>query len=93
MWSVNQVAHVKTYPLLRIEDLFVFAGGQTFSKLDLFLQLEVDDESNKYLTINTSKGLFQYNRMPFGVASAPSIRWTVFSSKGLRESGISVMIF
>ena len=50
--------------------------GTLFSKLDLanaFLQLPLDDTSKQYLTINLHKGLFQYNRLPFGVASAPSI--------------------
>ena len=33
-----------------------------------------DDESKKYTTINTSKGLFHYDeQLPFGVSSAPSI--------------------
>ena len=30
-------------------------------------------ESQKYMTVNTHKGLFKYKRLPFGVASAPSI--------------------
>ncbi|XP_060587297.1 uncharacterized protein K02A2.6-like [Ruditapes philippinarum] len=33
----------------------------------------VDDESKKFLTISTHKGLFRYNRLVFGVASAPAI--------------------
>ena len=33
----------------------------------------MDPDSAKFLVINTHKGLFQYNRLPFGVASAPSI--------------------
>ena len=30
-------------------------------------------ESKKYTTINTHKGLYQYNRLPFGISSAPGI--------------------
>ena len=33
----------------------------------------MSDESKKYLTINTHKGLYQFNRFVFGVASAPAI--------------------
>jgi hypothetical protein len=35
--------------------------------------MEMEEESKKFLTINTHKGLFQYNRLVFGVASAPAI--------------------
>ena len=41
--------------------------------LDAFLQLEVEEDSKELLTINTHKGLFRYNRLPFGVKTAPSI--------------------
>ncbi|KAK3766195.1 hypothetical protein RRG08_017637 [Elysia crispata] len=33
----------------------------------------VEENSKKYLTINTHKGLYQVNRLAFGVASAPAI--------------------
>ena len=33
----------------------------------------LDDESNKFMVINTHKGLYQYTRMPFGISSAPAI--------------------
>lgn len=33
----------------------------------------MDQESKKYTTINTHKGLFQYNRLPIGVSAAPAI--------------------
>ena len=52
------------------------AGGKTFTKLDLsnaYLQLPLDEPSKEYLVINTHKGLFKYNRLPFGVSSAPAI--------------------
>ena len=48
-----------------------------FSKLDLshaYQQLLLDDESKKLTTINTTtRGLFQYQRLPFGILSAPAI--------------------
>ena len=75
--TVNPVLEVDIYPQPRREDLFAsLAGGQKFSKLDMsnaYLQMEVDEESRQYLTINTTKGLFVYNRLVFGIASAPAI--------------------
>ena len=60
-----------------VEELFTaLAGGKLFSKLDLshaYLQIPLDESSRRYVTINTHKGLFEYLRLPFGVASAPSI--------------------
>jgi hypothetical protein len=75
--TVNRAAKLDTYPLPRIEDLFAsLAGGKSFTKLDLahaYQQVPLDDKSKELVTINTQKGLFQYHRLPFGVASAPSI--------------------
>ena len=75
--TVNQVTKLDTYPLPRIEDLFAsLSGGQAFTKLDLsnaYQQVSLDDASKAYIMINTSRGLFRYNCLPFGVASAPSI--------------------
>ena len=82
--TVNQVAKLDKYPIPRIEDLFAsLSGGQKFSKLDLshaYQQIELDQESRRYVVINTHKGLFTYNRLPFGVASAPSIFQRVMES-------------
>ena len=33
----------------------------------------LDNDSRKYVTINTHKALYCYTRLPFGVASAPAI--------------------
>ena len=41
-----------------------------------YMQLSLDPESNKYVTISTQKGLFQYTRLPFGISSALAILQT-----------------
>lgn len=75
--TINQASQLNTYPLPRVEDLFtMLAGGKTFTKLDMshaYQQLLLEEESKQYVTVNTHKGLFKYNRLVFGVASSPAI--------------------
>ena len=75
--TINPVIREDKFPLPRVEDIFAkMAGGKRFSKIDLknaYLQIEVEETSKQYLTINTHTGLFQYNRLPFGIKTAPSI--------------------
>ena len=75
--SINSVLQVDQYPLPKIEYIFAtLAAGQHFSKMDLrqaYLQMEVEEESKKLLTINTSQCLFHYHRLLFGVASTAAI--------------------
>lgn len=75
--SVNPVLSIDQYPLPRPTDLFAtLAGGKYFSTLDLshaYNQIQLDEDSKKYLTINTHRGLYRYTRLPFGVASAPAL--------------------
>jgi hypothetical protein len=75
--TINQALSVEEYPLPTPEEMFTtLSGGKVFSKLDLsqaYLQLPIDDASKPYLVINTHQGLYMYNRLPFGVASAPAI--------------------
>ena len=35
--------------------------------------MEVEEESKTFLTVNTHRGLYQYQRLPYGVASAPAV--------------------
>ena len=74
--TVNKELEKDVYPLPRVEDLFSsLSGGTFFTKLDMthaYQQLVLDEESRKFTTINTTKGLFRYNRLPFGVSSAPA---------------------
>ena len=38
-----------------------------------YQQMTLNEESQKFTTINTHEGLFQYNRLPFGVSLVPRI--------------------
>ena len=66
------------------KDLFTsLAGGKAFTTLDMsqaYQQLLLDEPSKKLVVINTLKGLFQYNRLPFGITSAPGIIHRVMDS-------------
>ena len=74
--TLNQALEPEVYPLPKIEELFAaLAGGLTFTKLDLshaYQQLVLDERSAMVATINTHKGLFKYNRLPFGISTAPA---------------------
>ena len=38
-----------------------------------YQQIPLEGQSKKFITINTHKGLFQFNRLPYGVSSSPGI--------------------
>ena len=75
--TVNQVAKLDNYPIPNAEDLFAtLSGEEKFTKLDTsqaYQQIVLEEESKNYTTINFHKGLYQYNRLPYGVSSSPGI--------------------
>lgn len=75
--TVNSASKLDRYPIPKVEGLLAsLSGGKKFTKLDLsqaYLKVELDEESRKYVTINTQKGLFQYTRLPYCVSSAPGM--------------------
>ena len=79
--TINPNVIPEHYPLPNAEDMFAsLNGGNVFSKIDLthaYQQLEINEASKQYLTINTHKGLYRYQRMPYGVTSAPSIPYPI----------------
>ena len=82
--TVNQVSKLDRYPIPKIEDLFAtLSGGKSFTKLDLsqaYQQVPLHESSKQYVVITTHKGLFRYNRLPYGVSSAPGIFQRVMES-------------
>uniref|UniRef100_A0A183BQV6 Reverse transcriptase domain-containing protein n=1 Tax=Globodera pallida TaxID=36090 RepID=A0A183BQV6_GLOPA len=87
--TVNPWLDIHQYPLPRPEELFTtLNNGKRFSKLDLkeaYLQLMLDDKAKECLTICTHKGLYQFTRMPYGVASAPAIFQQAMERNSLRK--------
>lgn len=75
--TVNKILKVEQYPIPTFEDMMQeMQGGISYTKLDLshaYHQVELEPEARKYTTINTHRGLYQYTRLPFGLASAPAL--------------------
>ena len=62
--TVNLASKLDNYPIPRIEESSLSQAYQ---------QLLLDDEAKQFVVINTQRRLFRYNRLPFGVSSAPGI--------------------
>lgn len=94
--TVNPHLIIDQYPLPRIEELFAkLHGGEEFSKIDLsmaYQQLVLDSKSREYTTISTSKGLFRYTRLVYGLASAPAIFQKTMDSLFSGFSGVVVFM-
>ncbi|XP_030368972.1 uncharacterized protein K02A2.6-like [Scaptodrosophila lebanonensis] len=75
--AVNAQIDIEQYPLPTRESLLhTVRRGTHFSKIDLkdaYLQMELDDSSKQFMVVSTPLGLFQYQRLPYGIASAPAI--------------------
>ncbi|XP_043064465.1 uncharacterized protein K02A2.6-like [Drosophila ficusphila] len=91
--AVNAQIDVELYPLPTKEALFhIIRHGKQFSKIDLkdaYLQMELDEASKEIMVVNTPVGLFQYQRLPYGIASAPAIfqRYLEQLLKGIEGCG------
>eukprot|EP00794_Sanderia_malayensis_P001704 gene1704-1898_t len=75
--TISKFSVLEKYPVPTIEELMgKLQGGKKFTKLDLskaYHQLELTAKSEKFTTISMTKGLYQYNRLPFAVTSAVTI--------------------
>ncbi|KIH67346.1 integrase core domain protein [Ancylostoma duodenale] len=74
--GLNKALESFDYPLPVPEDIFARLNGRAvFSQIglsDAYL-IELSDKSKKMVVINTHRGLFQNNRLTFGIKTAPSI--------------------
>ena len=75
--KLNKALVKDSYPLPRIEDIFATLGkSKFFSTLDLksgYHQISIAPEDREKTAFCTRTSLFEFNCMPFGIASAPAI--------------------
>ncbi|XP_063690927.1 uncharacterized protein LOC134823403 isoform X1 [Bolinopsis microptera] len=75
--TLNKCISTRQYPLPTVEEcLNAVQGGQTFSKIDIkkaYNNLLIRNEDRVLTTLNTHKGLYQWNRLPDGINSASAI--------------------
>jgi len=74
--DVNKALIPERYPLPTMEELTMkVAGATVFSKIDLkwgYLQLEISKQARQLTAFVTHEGVFQFVRLPFGLATGPS---------------------
>ena len=74
--KLNAVTKKDAHPLPRFEDIFdTLTGSKFFCTLDLAMkyhQVEVHPDDREKTAFSTQFGRFQYNVMPFGLATAPA---------------------
>ena len=75
--TVNKSMNTVQYPFPTVESVLGrISDAKIFSKLDLaqaYLQLPLSEGSKKFTTINTTEGLYQFQFLPFGIASSSAI--------------------
>lgn len=73
--KLNESVQQEVHPLPRVDEtLGQLAGAEVFSKLDAnsgFWRIPLADESHLLTTFITPFGRFCFNRLPFGIGSAP----------------------
>ena len=75
--QLNQKIVKDSYPLPRIHECMDhMAGSDTYSAVDLrgaYLQVPIVEEDRHKTAFTTPMGLFEYNRMPFGLCHSPAV--------------------
>lgn len=96
--NLNSVTIPDRYPLPRISDLLSSVKNtKFFVSLDLragYWQIPLDEESKQFTAFRCVSGLFEFDKMPFGLSNAPATfqRMMDFLFGDLRFSGVLVYL-
>ena len=95
--KLNQVSKKDRYPLPQVADVFDGMGGSSiFSTIDLksgFHQIMVDPADCEKTAFICHRGLFEFVRMPFGLANGPSHFQRIMDSVFRDLLGVCVMVY
>lgn len=95
--KLNLVSKKLSYPLPNTDDcLETIAGKNYFSLIDFasgFWQIPVARNSRELTAFRTEDGLFQFKRMPFGLANAPASFQRMINALLSGMKGINLQVF
>ena len=92
--TLNKDVAREVHPMKSVDDnLAKLQGSQIYTKLDAnsgFWQIPLDKDSRLFTTFITPTGRFCFNRLPFGISSAPEIFQRMMSNvlHGLEGEGV-----
>ncbi|KAK3107127.1 hypothetical protein FSP39_007863 [Pinctada imbricata] len=75
--TLNKIVKPISFPLPLIDDILSLIGNaKYFTTLDLrhgYWQVTLDERSKEKTAFSCHRGLFEFNRMPFGLSNAPAV--------------------
>lgn len=83
-------------PYLTLRSLDALSGGRWFSTLDLdsgYNQVPVSEQDKPKTAFCTLFGLFEFNRMPFGLCNAPSTFQRLMQRMFGDQQGQSLLLY
>ncbi len=93
---LNEAVQREHYPLLTVEEVISrLPGAKYFSTFDAasgFWQIPLDEASSRLTTFNTPFGRYKFNRLPFGISSAPEVFQRVMHQMFDRIDGCEIIM-